>query len=212
MNTIQTGFLYSVIFAETKYKECGHFLGNKAFIRKNNRLAQIEFLKGNKIGNYKESLRDITIKVKLKSESENREEIETCMSLFDETRKFFLCDFAELNSAIDYVSENVIVPDPEADFLEKSERIFGFVGDKYRADYYAGLYEFGKGHTYSPETTESKEKNRLCLFWFLNEIGKHISDFLDFMFEQNRQLSPEEFWGNVKSNWCKKAEENMDEV
>lgn len=203
MNTIRTNILYNLIFENTKYKACGHFLGNKAFIRKNDKLAQIEFLKGNKIGNYEKNLRDITIKVKLKSESENREEIETCMSFYDETCHSLLADFNQLSFG---EWENLKTA------KEYLYEIFPFVGENHNLNKYVSFYLDMNNIDEDVFKLETDVKNDFCCLYFFHELGEHISAFLDFMFEQNRQLSPEEFWGNVKSNWCKKAEENMDEV
>ena len=172
MNTTTTNYLYNLIFNNTKYEGDAHFLGNKAFIRKNNKLAQIEFLKGNKIGNFKEGLRDITIKIKLKSMSANGEEIETCMSFYDETNKLFLADFNGFvtvdgsNKAYDYVDET-----------------FCFVGD------ISKIAEYKDFFTGSLKPNEAKPlKARDALFYFLRCMGNDISQFLDFIFEQGEYI------------------------
>lgn len=170
MNTVQTNFLYNLIFSDTAYEEDGHFLGNKVFIRKNNKLAQIEFLKGNKIGEHKD-LRDITIKVKLKSTSANEEEMEACMSFYDETHKDFLADFNELN----------FVDCPEN--LDPFSDIFHFVGNEDDLDHYAELYlDYNEKFCERSTLTFKNKKIECTLLWFFHEIGKDITAFLDFMF------------------------------
>lgn len=186
MNTIQTNFLYNLIFFNTKYERDGHFLGNKAFIRKNNKLAQIEFLKGNKIGENKD-LRDITIKVKLKSTSANEEEIEACMSFYDETHKMFLADFNELNS-IDIAEIDVA--------REYEDDVFRFVGNgSYcNSDLYASwlceIMQEDKDYEEIDQeirTLTEEQKISYTLDYFFCTIGQDISKFLDFIFDQKEK-------------------------
>lgn len=179
MNTIQANFLYNLIFSETKYKNDGNFLGNKAFVRKNNKLAQIEFLKGNKIGDNKDRLRDLTIKVKLKSVSENEEEIETCMSFYDETHRSFLVEYDKLN---DIKSPNICDINAFATLLtkifcpiEKNNTMNVLCAEIYCKSVLEKDFDL--------KNLSFDEIDEYCLKYYFFEIGKNITSFLDFMFE-----------------------------
>ena len=166
MNTMTANYLYNLIFNNTKYEGDAHFLGNKAFISKNNKLVQIEFLKGNKIGNFQEGLRDITIKIKLKSMSANGEEIETCMSFYDETNKLFLADFNGFDG---------VDPTKAYDCIDET---FCFVGDiSMIAKYEDFITNLLKPNEVKPL------RARYALRFFLRCMGENISSFLDFIFE-----------------------------
>ncbi len=171
MNTTQTNFLYNLIFDKTNYESNGNFLGNKAFVRKNNKLAQIEFLKGNKIGD--SNLRDLVIKVKLKSASANDEEIETSMSFYDETFRNFLISYDELNNVI------------SSDVYDNLMDIFCFNGkDDMNELLCAEMYCNGVlGQDISINRLSQNEIAEYCLKHYFHEIGNDIASFLDFMFE-----------------------------